>query len=327
LRRRPPPRQLAKAWHLGLDWTVAGEVLAVRSGGVTVPQVVATAADGSGRRVLARGAPAGFEAREGWDGPVEPEPVTWPATDGTAVDGLLYRAHGVEPGTGPVLVWVHGGPTGQATAQWSGRIQHFVARGWTVLAPNPRGSTGYGRAYRTAMDLRWGELDVADVAAGIRRIGPQGFGDPARVAAIGGSAGGFLVLLLAAHHGARLRAAVSLYGIADLFTLFETTHRYERHSDRRLLGSRPEASAKFRDRSPITHAASIRVPLLLLHGSKDPAVPPEQSAAIAAAVAGNGTPVEHHVYEGEGHGWSRPETVRDEIGRVERFLKRWVLDR
>ena len=71
----------------------------------------------------------------------------------------------------------------------------------------------------------------------------------------------------------------------------------------------------------------IRVPLLLLHGSADPAVPPEQSAALAAAVAANGTPVEHHVYEGEGHGWSRPETVRDELGRVERFLQRWVLDR
>ncbi len=144
---------------------------------------------------------------------------------------------------------------------------------------------------------------------------------------MGGSAGGLAVLLLCAHHGARLRAGVSLYGISDLFALFETTHRYEAHSDVRLLGPRPAASARYRDRSPITHAGAIRVPLLLLHGSQDPAVPPEQSAALAAAVAANGTPVEHHVYEGEGHGWSRPETVRDELGRVEAFLRRWVLER
>jgi dipeptidyl aminopeptidase/acylaminoacyl peptidase len=327
LRRPAPPRELAKAWHLGLDWTTAGEVLAVRSGGVTVPQVVATATDGSGRRVLARGAPAGFEAHEGWDGPVEPEPVTWPGSDGQPVHGLVYRARDVEPGTGPVLVSIHGGPTGQATVQWSARTQYFVARGWTVLAPNPRGSTGYGRAYRTAMDLRWGELDVADIAAGIRRVGPLGIGDPGGVAVMGGSAGGLAVLLLCAQLGPLLRAGVSLYGISDLFELFETTHRYEAHSDVRLLGPRPAAAARYRDRSPITHAGAIRVPLLLLHGSRDPAVPPEQSAALAAAVAANGTPVEHHVYEGEGHGWSRPETVRDELGRVERFLQRWVLDR
>jgi dipeptidyl aminopeptidase/acylaminoacyl peptidase len=327
LRRRPPPRELAKAWHLGLDWTVPGEVLAVRTGGVTVPQVVATAVDGTGRRVLARGAPAGFEARDGWDGPVEPELVTWPGDDGATVHGLVYRARGVEAGRGPVLVSIHGGPTGQATAQWSGRIQHLVARGWTVLAPNPRGSTGYGRAYRTAMDERWGELDVADIAAGIARVGDLGIGDPDRVAVMGGSAGGLAVLLLCAHHGERLRAGVSLYGIGDLFALFETTHRYEAHADVRLVGPRPAAAARYRDRSPITHAGAIRVPLLLLHGSADPAVPPEQSAALAAAVAANGTPVEHHVYEGEGHGWSRPETVRDELGRVEAFLRRWVLER
>jgi dipeptidyl aminopeptidase/acylaminoacyl peptidase len=327
LRRRSAPRELAKAWHLGLDWSVPGEVLAVRTGGVTVPQVVATAVDGTGRRVLARGAPAGFEAHDGWDGPVEPEPVTWLGGDGQPVHGLVYRGRGVEPGTGPVLVWIHGGPTGQATAQWSGRIQHFVAHGWTVLAPNPRGSTGYGRAYRAAMDLRWGELDVADIAAGIRRVEQLGVGDRRRVAVLGGSAGGFAALLVCAHHGSLVRAGVSLYGIGDLFALYETTHRYEAHSDRRLLGPRPAAATRFRERSPITHAAAIRVPMLLLHGSRDPAVPPEQSAALAAAIASAGTPVEHHVYEGEGHGWSRPETVRDELGRVERFLQRWVLGR
>jgi dipeptidyl aminopeptidase/acylaminoacyl peptidase len=339
----PVAQLLGRAWHHGLEWAGGGpggpggpdpepsggrrgEILAVRTGGVTVPQLVAVAADGSGRRVLARGAPAGFEPRDGWAGPVEPEPVTWAGADGATVHGLVYRPR-PDDGRAPVLVWIHGGPTGQATAQWSGRIQYHVARGWAVLAPNFRGSTGYGRAYRAALDERWGELDLADTVAGIRSIDALGVGDPGRVAVLGGSAGGLTALLVCARHGDLVRAGVSLYGVTDLFELAETTHRYERYSDRRLVGERPAAVGRFRNRSPITHAASIRVPLLLLHGSRDVVVPPAQAAALAAAVAAAGIPVEHHVYEGEGHGWSRPETVEDELRRVERFLARWVLER
>src|SRR5205823_2021870 len=188
-----------------LDWGAAG-VAAIRSGAKTPPQVVVTDPGGNGagdtpgppgdRRVLAVGAPGGLVAA----GPVEPEPVSWLGDDGGAVHGLLYRPEPAAVGPGgrppPLLVYVHGGPTGTSAATWWPRHQFWVARGWAVLAPNYRGSTGYGRAYTQALARRWGEIDVADVAAGIRHAGAAGWGDPARVAVDGGSAGGFTLLLL-----------------------------------------------------------------------------------------------------------------------------------
>jgi dipeptidyl aminopeptidase/acylaminoacyl peptidase len=288
---------------------------------------VAAPDDGRGRRLtLAVGAPGALVAA----GPVEPEPVSWPGEDGGTVHGLLYRpaASALGPGTPPpMIVYVHGGPTGSSAVTWWPRHQFWVARGWAVLAPNYRGSTGYGRAYAQALTGRWGELDVADVATGIRHAGAAGWCDPGRVAIDGGSAGGFTLLLLSARFPGLVRAAVDRYGVADLFDLAETTHRYESRYLDKVVGPLPEAADLYRDRSPVTHAAKITVPLLVLQGDRDKTVPKAQADAVVDAVRRAGGTVEYHVYEGEGHGWSKPETVADELGRAEKFLTRWVLKR
>ncbi len=112
---------------------------------------------------------------------MEPKPVKWKSGSAT-VHGLLWRAAGLPPADGrgrPLVVIVHGGPTGQSLADWKPEVQAFVQRGWTVLQPDYRGSTGYGRAYAQALAGKWGERDVADVGAGIRhadegRVGRRG---------------------------------------------------------------------------------------------------------------------------------------------------------
>src|SRR5207253_11254066 len=181
---------------------------ATGSAGWPPPRVVAAApARGGSRRGLATAAPGALVAA----GPVEPEPVSWTGEDGGTVHGLLYRpatsAQG--PGTAPpMIVYVHGGPTGSSAVTWWPRHQFWVARGWAVLAPNYRGSTGYGRAYTQALTGRWGDLDVSDVAAGIRHAGASGWCDAGRVAIDGGSAGGFTLLLLCARYPGLVRAAV-----------------------------------------------------------------------------------------------------------------------
>ena len=142
---------------------------------------------------------------------------------------------------------------------------------------------------------------------------------------MGGSAGGFTVLQLAVRHGDLLRAGVSLYGVTDLFDLASTTHRFESHYLDRIVGALPEHAPRYRDRSPITHAARVSVPLLMLQGDTDPAVPKAQADAIVEVMRAHGASVEYHVYEGEGHGWSRPETIQDELERVDRFLTERVL--
>ncbi|MDQ1500146.1 MAG: hypothetical protein QOI86_3486 [Actinomycetota bacterium] len=320
------PRPIGKAWHHFLDWSGAG-ITAIRSGGVTPPSVVVADPGAPGvRRVLASAAPAGLMAA----GPVEPEPVSWTGEDGGAVHGLLYRpaTSALGPDTNPpMIVYVHGGPTGSSAVTWWPRHQFWVARGWAVLAPNYRGSTGYGRAYTQALTGRWGELDVSDVAAGIRHAGASGWCEPGRVAIDGGSAGGFTLLLLCARYPGLVRAAVDRYGVADLFDLAETTHRYESRYLDRLVGPLPEAAALYRERSPVSHAAAINVPLLVLQGDRDTTVPKAQADALVDTLRRSGSTVEYHVYEGEGHGWAKPETVADELERSERFLTRWVLKR
>jgi dipeptidyl aminopeptidase/acylaminoacyl peptidase len=319
---RRSARELSRGWHRGLDWG-AGGIVCVRSGAVTPPQVVSLAANGSGRHAFARGAVGGFEA----SGLVEPRAVTWKSGSAT-VHGLLWRpADAAARAARPLLVLVHGGPTSQALADWSARVQAFVQRGWTVLQPQYRGSAGYGRAYTQALAARWGERDVADVAAGIRQAEKESWADTARVAVMGGSAGGLTVLLLAAQHPDLVNALVALYPVCDLVDLAATTHRLESGYTLRLVGPLPAAVETYRDRSPLSRAGEIRAPVLLLHGRDDNTVPVAQSEELAAALRAGGVTVERHVYEGEGHGWSRAATIADEAERIDAFLSRWVSPR
>jgi dipeptidyl aminopeptidase/acylaminoacyl peptidase len=310
-------RELSKGWHRGIDWGVEGIVCA-RSGGVTPQQVVVLAPNGSARRTLARGAVGGFERTP----LVEARAVTWKAGNAT-VHGLLWRGAGAAERP-PMFVSLHGGPTGQALVDWNPRVQRFVQRGWTVLQPNYRGSTGYGDAYRRALDGKWGDRDVADVVAGIRHAVKEGWCDPSRIVVAGGSAGGLTALLTAAKAPDLVAAVVASYPVTDLVDLHATTHRFESGYTPTLVGALPGALDEFRDRSPVRQAASVRAPVLLLHGADDRSVRPEQSAAMADALRAAGVWVERHVYDGEGHGWRRAATIADELTRVDAFLARWV---
>jgi dipeptidyl aminopeptidase/acylaminoacyl peptidase len=320
--------ELERGWHHGLDWGPAG-IAAVRSGARTPPvtciigapgssSAPATAAPPGRREVVAHAAPAGVRR----DGLVEPEAVTWEADDETTIYGLLFRPDREDAGRARLVVDVHGGPTGQATVQWKPLHQHLVTSGFAVLAPDPRGSTGHGRAYAQALAGRWGELDVADCAAGIRAAVDRGWCDRERVVVSGASSGGLTALLLAVRHPDLVRAVVAMYAVTDLVHLAATTHRFESRSIDWLVGPLVRDAARYRDRSPITHAADLRAPLLLLHGADDTVVPPEQAASLTSAVRAAGGTVEHHEYEGEGHGWSREDTLLDVYARLDDFLRR-----
>lgn len=317
-------RPVASGWHQGLDWAAPG-LVCVRSGPTTPPSIAVNPADDRPVGTLATGAVAGFEPA------VEPEPVSWTADDRTVVPGLLWRSP--PSGTGPtgtrppLIVEVHGGPTGQATATWSARQQFFLSRGWAILAPNARGSTGYGREHAQALAGQWGRGDLADVAAGIRHARREGWCDADRIAVIGGSSGGLTALLLAARHGDLVRAAVSYYGVTDLFDLAETTHRFESRYLDRIVGELPRHSGRYHERSPVTHAAAISVPVLVLQGGADKVVPPAQARAMVDAMRAGGARVDYLEYEGEGHGWSRADTIADALERTDAFLTRWVLRR
>ncbi|WP_156760410.1 alpha/beta hydrolase family protein [Microbacterium karelineae] len=208
----------------------------------------------------------------------------------------------------PVVVLVHGGPTGHVTGDLSQNAAFFTSRGIGVLDVNYGGSSGYGRAYRERLAGGWGIADVQDVAAAARGLVDAGLADPARLAIKGGSAGGWTVLCAIADTDV-FAAGISRYGVADLRMLLAETHDFEARYLDGLVGPLPEAESDYIERSPLSRPESLTTPLLILQGSEDPVVPPSQSEALRDALAANGVPHAYLLFEGESHGFRQADTI------------------
>ncbi|WP_194765503.1 prolyl oligopeptidase family serine peptidase [Microbacterium sp. UFMG61] len=221
----------------------------------------------------------------------------------------------------PYIVLVHGGPTAHVTGAVSSAIAFYTSRGIGVLDVNYGGSTGYGRAYRERLDGEWGVVDVDDVVAAARGLADRGLADPARIAIRGGSAGGWTVLS-ALVRGGTFAAGISRYGVADLRMLVEHSHDFEASYIDGLVGPLPDAEALYVERSPLTHADRIDVPVLLMQGGADRVVPASQSESIRDALAARGVDHEYVLYPSEGHGFRSAETIVDALERELAFLGR-----
>jgi dipeptidyl aminopeptidase/acylaminoacyl peptidase len=202
----------------------------------------------------------------------------------------------------------------------------LAVAGWNVLVPDHRGSTGHGRVYQQALRGRWGELDVGDTIDSISHAQANGLGSPQHTAIVGSSAGGFTALGAIAARPELFAAAIVAYPVTDLADLAERSHRFEQHYTDSLVGPLPAARSLYDQRSPLNFAGQLTgTPLLVLHGDSDPVVPVEQSRAFVERCLAAGGNVEFVVYEGEGHGFRRPENQLDEYRRMQSFLATHVL--
>ncbi len=257
-----------------------------------------------------------------------PEPVSWTSFDGEQAHGLYFPPASERfEGTGapPLVVIVHGGPTSQVNAGWAPNAQFFATRGYAVLLPNYRGSTGYGREYMLKLRESWGIYDVQDAKTGAESLAQRGMADSSRLVIMGGSAGGYTVLQSLVDIPGFYKAAICMFGVANMFTLAADTHKFEARYLDSMLGPLPEASAVYRDRSPIFHIDKIKDPIAVFQGEIDRVVPREQSDTIVASLRARGVPHEYHLYPGEGHGWRKQETIDQFYKSVEAFLKTYVL--
>ena len=209
----------------------------------------------------------------------------------------------------PLLVLSHGGPTGATADTLNPSIQFWTSRGFAVLDVDYRGSTGYGRAYRERLYGEWGVVDVEDCVAGALHLAETGRADPARLAIRGGSAGGYTTLAALAFHDA-FRAGASYYGICDLEALAADTHKFEARYLDRLIGRWPADRDVYRARSPLHHASRLGCPVIFFQGLDDRVVPPNQAELMASALERQGLPVACLMFEGEGHGFRKAETMR-----------------
>jgi alpha-beta hydrolase superfamily lysophospholipase len=299
---------VGKGVHTSLDWR-GSRLVALRSGACTPTQLVSYDVNSWDRTVLARGPVAGFERVL-----VEPTLETFVGGDNNVVHARRYEPAG--GATGRLICWMHGGPTDQWPVEFNARMAYFLARGWSVVVPDHRGSTGHGRQYTQALRHGWGDLDVADIAAVVTQIRARGWAE--EVVLIGASAGGFTVLNVMAHHRGLVAGAVVAFPVTDLAALVDTTHRYEAHYFDSLVGPWPQRAERYRRRS--VDASQLYEPLLVLHGTADNVVPIEHSRRLVSELTVLGRPVEMIEYVDEGHGWRNQATLIDELSRIEGFL-------
>lgn len=208
----------------------------------------------------------------------------------------------------PLIVLAHGGPTSAARSQLSLAQRFWTSRGFAVADVNYRGSSGYGRAYRQKLNGQWGVADVQDCVALARFLADRGDVDENRLIIRGGSAGGFTVLSALALYDT-FTAGASLYGVADLEALANDTHKFESRYLDSLIGRWPEDADIYAERSPINHLAGFSAAMIVLQGSEDTIVPPNQSRMIVDALDKRKQPVAYLEFEGEQHGFRQSETI------------------
>ncbi len=247
-----------------------------------------------------------------WDGPEGPVHAWWYAPtnpDAVAPEGELP----------PVIVRSHGGPTAFSNADLDLAYQFWTSRGIGALDVNYGGSSHYGREYRNRLWGEWGVVDVRDCVDAVRVVVDRGLVDPQRVAIMGGSAGGYTTLQALVTSDV-FAAGLSDYGVSDLATLATDTHKFEAHYTDRLVAPWPEGKDLYEARSPIHHLDRLNSPMLLQQGSDDRVVPPSQAREMAEAVRAKGLPVALVMYEGEGHGFRRADTIVASLNAKLSFL-------
>ena len=253
------------------------------------------------------------------------ELVEWESIDGRRIPGWLALPPGPPPAAGhPAVVWVHGGPAAQARAVFRPDMQALLAQGYAVLTPNVRGSTGYGRDAMESDD-RANRLDsVHDLASGGRWLAAHPSIDRTRIAVMGQSYGGYMVLAAITEHPELWRAAIDLYGIADFATFLASTSPWRRAHRADEYGDPVRHRALFDRISPLRHVDRIRAPLLVLHGLRDPRVAIGESEQVVAALQARGKPVQYEVFDYAGHGFIRPDDRRRVYAAVAAHLARYL---
>jgi dipeptidyl aminopeptidase/acylaminoacyl peptidase len=187
-------------------------------------------------------------------------------------------------------------------------IQFWTSRGFAVLDVNYRGSTGYGRAYRKALDGQWGIVDVADCVAGAHTLAEQNLVDGKRMAIRGSSAGGFTVLCALAFHDV-FAVGASYYGVSDLEALAQDTHKFESRYLESLIGPYPQRRDIYHARSPIHAAERLACPVIFFQGLQDRVVPPAQAENMVQALRSRGIVAPLVTFPDEQHGFRRKETI------------------
>jgi dipeptidyl aminopeptidase/acylaminoacyl peptidase len=243
--------------------------------------------------------------------------VHYKSEDGTIISALLFMPFNLKrDGHAPGIVLPHGGPTGQTVDSFNRTVVALASRGYVVIAPNPRGSTGYGRAFMEANRKDLGGGDLTDEVYGAKFMTATGYVDAKKVGITGGSYGGFMTLMAIGKTPSLWAAAVEQFGIINWFSMYETSSPILQQYQIGLIGDPVKDKAVYDAASPLTYIRQETVPLLVLQGDNDIRVPKGQSMQVVEILKGMGRTVDAHYYPGEGHGFAKRENLIDSIERM-----------
>lgn len=274
-----------------------------------VESVVSGNLDGSDWQVIARSRTDELDASD----VSHAEHVTFPTTNNSQAHALFYSpknsiVKALPEERPPLLVMSHGGPTSATTRAYNAMIQYWTTRGIAVVDVNYRGSSGFGREYRRALDGFWGIFDTDDCIAAANYLANRGSVDGKRMAIRGGSAGGYTTLCALTYHNV-FRAGASYFGIANTETLLTNTHKFESRYLDKLIGPYPEEADTYRARSPIHFVDQIQAAVILFQGLEDEIVRPEQAEQMVDALSACALPHAYLTFEGEQHGFRKAENI------------------
>jgi dipeptidyl aminopeptidase/acylaminoacyl peptidase len=250
-----------------------------------------------------------------------PQTLRYPSGSSEA-HGFFYPAM-TSDARPPLVVFIHGGPTSACYPMLDPRIQYWAQRGFAVADLNYRGSSGYGRAYRQALHLSWGEVDVEDACAVVSHLADRGMIDGDKAFIRGGSAGGYTALCALAFHQV-FRAGASLYGVSDPVALGRATHKFEGDYLDWLIGDPQQDAERYAARTPLLHASNIRVPVIFFQGELDAVVVPQQTRDMVEALQHNGILVEAHYYADERHGFRKAANQAHALEQEWLFYRRVI---
>ena len=254
---------------------------------------------------------------------VEPYLVHYPSSDGKwTISALAYVPNNIQRnGKYPAIVYIHGGPASQSVNSFSRFAQYMVNQGYVVIAPNYRGSTGYGKSFYESNRGDPGGGDLQDNLAAAEWIKKSGFVDPKKLIAMGGSYGGYMTMMAVTKAPELWAAGVAIVPFVNWFTEIANEDPLLQQFDHAWWGDPVKNKAMYEDRSPINFVDHIKAPLLLLAGGNDPRCPKNEAQQVADAVKKRGGSVQLKIYENEGHGFARVENQVDAYQRVSDFLK------
>ena len=250
------------------------------------------------------------------------ELVSYPTFDGRQIPAWLYRASDSRPA--PAVLAIHGGPQSQERPVYNPLYQYLVSRGISVLATNIRGSSGYGKSYMRLIERDWGAGDLQDWDHAVKWLREQEWVDDDRIGVWGGSYGGFAVLTCITRLPDHWAAAVDIFGPSNLVTFARAVPPTWRRMMKRFVGDPEEDEELLRERSPMTYIDNAKAPLLVIQGATDPRVVRGESDQLVEKLRSLGRTVEYHVFEDEGHGFTKRENELKAMRLSADWLERYL---